>query len=144
MPKAKNFANIILVLFVLFSIPLTIQVAQRSNLASRAAGLDLSVAVTPNSGEIASGGSLVFQLELNVPSQNIKNKIPVLLQFNGLPEGVSLNPRPLGATPSNYFQKIHSFNVVVDSITKAGKYNIEVIASDLKRQQKTVFSIVVK
>lgn len=144
MPNTKNFTKALLILFVLLAIPLTIQVARRNDLISKADGLDLSVQAIPSSREIAVGTSGTFQLELNVPSLNIKNQTPVFLSFSDLPAGVTLSSQPLGATPSNYFQKSHLFNVMVDSTAKAGKYTVEVIASDLKNQHKTAFSFIVK
>jgi hypothetical protein len=142
--RAKNLINSILVLFILVSIPATVLIARNANIGSKADTLTLSVAVTPKSQEIVRGGSRSFQLDLSVPDRDVKSSVPVLLKFAELPTGISLNPQPLGATLSNHYQKNHIFNVVVDRKTAVGTYEIEVVVSDLKTQQKTSFSVVVK
>lgn len=141
---AKNLINTILILFILVSIPVTVIIARNANIGSKADTLSLSVSVTPKAGQISAGGSHSFDLELGVPDSDVKSKVPVLLKFSDLPSGLTMLPQPLGATPSNGYQKHHTFNVLVDPKVIPGTYHVEVVASDLKYQQKTSFDVVVK
>lgn len=141
---AKNLINAILILFILVSIPVTVLIARNANIGSKADTLAISVAVSPKTQEIVTGGSRSFELKLEVPERDINSQVPVLLKFSDLPTGLTLSPQPLGATFSNNYQKNHIFNVVVDPKTKPGTYPVEVVASDLKSQQKTSFSVTIK
>lgn len=144
MPTAKKILNLALLLFILFSIPVTVFIAKRANLNSSASGLALSLSVTPASQAITKTSSAAFVLNLNFSESRVSANNPILLHFSDLPEGVALQPQPLGATPSNNFQKTHHFNVVTGSNAALGTYKVEITATDMVTTQKTSFSFTVR
>ena len=145
MPTAKKLVNTALVLFILFSIPVTVLVARRSsNLASRASGEVLSLQISPSTRSLNRGSSSSFTLSLDFPDLFTKTSSSVLLHFDQLPPGVSIHNQPLGATPSNNYQKVHIFTVVADPTAAIGTYKIGISASDLSRTETTSFSLEIK
>lgn len=144
MPNLKKFLNLALIIFILVSIPITAFVARQANLSSNASTNNFSIQVTPGSQIIKKGESASFKLDLTFPDATIANKELVLLEFRGLPTGVSLQNQPIGATPSNNYQKVHIFTAQASNTIKEGEYEVRVISSTLKRTQSTAFKIVVK
>jgi hypothetical protein len=145
MPQVKKLVNTILVLFILFSIPVTVLVARRSaNIGSDASASALGLQISPGMRTIEKGGSGAYTLEMTVPKEYQNSGSPVLLQFGKLPSGMVIINQPLGATKSNNFQTVHIFTIAVDSKISSGNYPIEVVASDLNRTHKTTFSVAVK
>ncbi len=144
MSTAKKILNISLFLFILFSIPVTVFIAKRANLNSSASSLALSASVSPSTQAITKSSSGSFVLTLNFSNSHLTSGNGILLHFSDLPEGVALQPQPIGATPSNNFQKIHYFNVVTGSNAKAGTYKVDITATDMITTQKTSFSFTIK
>lgn len=145
MPKAKSLINSILILFILFSIPVTVLVAQRSaNLGSKAATADFSLQVSPGIQSVARGGHATYNLEMTFPDADIQSSTPVLLHFSALPEGVALIGQPIGAALSNKFQKTHLFQVAIDPKAAKGTYKVQVTASDLRNSATAEFSVVIQ
>lgn len=144
MPSLKTFFNTLLVLFILFSIPVTVLIAQRAGTVSRAASYPFSLSIKPDNQTIIQGGSYPYTLEFNFSPQYRKNPVPIYLEFAGIPEGVTLLPQPLGATGSNNFQRIHKYSLITTPQVPLGSYTITVTASDLSRVVKSSFSFNLK
>jgi hypothetical protein len=140
----KKFINGLLVLFILFSIPVTVLIARQANLGTSASVSDLAVTIRPTDQEVARGGSGTYLLDLSF-SESVKSaNLPVLIHFGELPEGVQIIEVPLGATPSNDYRQTHSFQIAVDSTATSGQHFIVVQATDMRKTIETKFALTIK